>query len=48
MLVLYSESRLVGTNPIVWLSDQEDMNTFQKDPPPEKAERKQSTSVSSG
>ena len=37
MLVLSSQSRLLGTNPIVWLCDQEPVKTFQKGPPPEKA-----------
>ena len=37
MLVLSSESRLLGTNPVVWLCDQEPVPTFQKGPPPEKA-----------
>ena len=40
MLVLSSQSRLLGTNPIVWLCDQEPVKTFQKDPPPEKAKPK--------
>ena len=40
MLVLSSQSRLLGTNPIVWLSDQEPEKTFQKGPPPEKAKLK--------
>ena len=40
MLVLSSQPRLLGTNPIVWLSDQESVKTFQKDPPPEKAKLK--------
>ena len=30
MLVLSSQSRLLGTNPIVWLCDQEPVKTFQK------------------
>ena len=37
MLVLSSESRLLGTNPIVWLCDQEPVKTFQKGSRPEKA-----------
>ena len=37
MLVLSFQSRLIGTNPIVWLCDQEPVKTFQKGPPPEKA-----------
>ena len=40
MLVLSSQSRLLGTNPIVWLCDQEPVKTFQKVPPPEKAKLK--------
>ena len=38
MLVLSSQSRLLGSNPVVWLCDQEPVRTFQKGPPPEKAE----------
>ena len=37
MLVLSSQSRLLGSNPVVWLCDQEPVLTFQKGPPPEKA-----------
>ena len=37
MLVLSSQVRLVGSNPVVWLCDQEPVCTFQKGPPPEKA-----------
>ena len=37
MLVLSSQSRLLGGNPVVWLCDQELARTFQKGPPPEKA-----------
>ena len=37
MLVLSSQSRLLGSNPVVWLCDQEPVRTFQKEPPPEKA-----------
>ena len=37
MLVLSSESPLLGSNPVVWLCDQELVHTFQKAPPPEKA-----------
>ena len=37
MLVLSFQSGLLGTNPIVWLCDQEPVKTFQKGPPPEKA-----------
>ena len=40
MLELSSQSRLLGTNPIVWLRDQEPVETFQKGPPPEKAKLK--------
>ena len=40
MLVLSSQSRLVGSNPIVWLFVQEPMKSFQKGPPPEKAKSK--------
>ena len=40
MLVLSSQSRLLGTNPIVWLCDQEPVKTFQKGPPTEKAKLK--------
>ena len=34
MLVLCSQSRLLGTNPIVWVCDQEPVKTFQKGPSP--------------
>ena len=37
MLVLSSQSRLLGSTPVVWLCDQEPVRTFQKGPPPEKA-----------
>ena len=37
MLVLSSQSRLLGSNPVVWLCDQEPVRTFEKGPPPEKA-----------
>ena len=37
MLVLSSQARLLGSNPVVWLCDQERVRTFQKGPPPEKA-----------
>ena len=37
MLVLSSQSRLSGSNPIVWLCDQEPVKSFQKGPPAEKA-----------
>ena len=39
MLVLSSQSRLLGSNPIVWLCDQEPVKSFQKGPPTEKAKR---------
>ena len=41
MLVLCSQSRLLGTNPIVWLCDQEPVKTFPKGHPPGKAKMKQ-------
>ena len=37
MLVLCSQARLLGSNPVVWLCDQEPVRSFQKGPPPEKA-----------
>ena len=37
MLVLSSQAGLLGTNPVVWLCDQEPVRTFQKGPQPEKA-----------
>ena len=40
MLVLSSQSRLLGSNPIVCLCDQEPVKSFQKGPPPEKAKLK--------
>ena len=40
MLVLSSQSRRLGTNPIGWLCDQEPVKTFQKGPPPEKTKLK--------
>ena len=40
MLVLSSQSRLLGSNPIVWLCDQEPVKSFQKGPSPEKAKLK--------
>ena len=40
MLVLSSQSRLLGNNLIVWLSDQEPVKTFHKGPPPKKAKLK--------
>ena len=38
--MLSSRSRLLGTNPAVWLCDQEPVKAFQKGPPPEKAKLK--------
>ena len=40
ILVLSSRSRLLGSNPIVWVCDQEPVTSFQKGPPPEKAKLK--------
>ena len=40
MLVLSSHSQLLGSNPIVWLRDQEPVKSVQKGPPPEKAKLK--------
>ena len=40
MLVLSSQARLLGSNPIVWLFDQVPVKSFQKGPPPEKAKLK--------
>ena len=40
MLVRSSQFRLLGSNPIVWLCDQEPVRSFQKGPPPEKAKPK--------
>ena len=37
MPVLSSQSRLLRSNPVLWLCDQEPARTFQKRPPPEKA-----------
>ena len=37
MLVLPSQSRLLGTNPIVWHCDQQPVKMLQKGPPPEEA-----------
>ena len=37
MLVLSCQSRLLGSNSVVWLCDQEPVCTFQKGPPAEKA-----------
>ena len=36
MLVLSSQPRLLGSNPVVWLYDQQPVRTFRKGPPPEK------------
>ena len=36
-LVLSSQARLLRSNPLVWLCDQEPVRSFQKGPPPEKA-----------
>ena len=41
MLVLSSQSGLLGSNPIVWLCVQEPVKSYQKGPPPEKAKIKQ-------
>ena len=40
MLVLSLQSRIMGSNPIVWLCDQEPQKSFQKGRPPEKAKLK--------
>ena len=37
MLVLSSQARLLGRNPVVWLCDQDPVRTLQKGRPPEKA-----------
>ena len=37
MLVLSSESQLLGSNPVVWPCDQEPGRTFRKELPPEEA-----------
>ena len=37
MLVLCSQSQLLGSSPVVWLCEQEPLPTFRKGPPPEKA-----------
>ena len=34
--MLSSQARLLGSNPVVWLCDQEPVRTFQNGPPPEK------------
>ena len=36
ILVLSSQSRLLGSNRVVWLCDEELVRTFQKRPPPQK------------
>ena len=41
MLVLSSQSQLLGSNPIVWLCNQDWVKSFQKGPAPEKAKLKQ-------
>ena len=33
MLVLFSQAGLLGSNPVVWLCDQEPVRTFQKGSP---------------
>ena len=38
--MLSSQFQLLGSNPIVWLCDQEPVKTFQKGSPPEKAKVK--------
>ena len=40
MLVLFPQSRPLGSNPIVWLPDLEPVKSFQKGPPPEKGKLK--------
>ena len=40
MLVIFSQSELLGPNPIVWLYDQEPVKFCQKGPPPAKAKLK--------
>ena len=40
MLVLSSQSRLLGSNPIVWLCDQELVKSFQKGPRPGESKTK--------
>ena len=39
-LVLSSQSRLLGSNSILWLCDQEPVKSFQKGPPTEEAKKK--------
>ena len=41
MLVLSSQSRLLGSNPIVWLCEKEPVKSVQNGRPPEKAKLKQ-------
>ena len=40
MLVLSSQSRLLGTNPIIWLCDQDPVKMCRRGPPPEEAKLK--------
>ena len=40
MVVHFSKSRLLGSNPIVWLCHHEPVTSFQKGPPSEKAKLK--------
>ena len=40
MLVSSSQSRLLGSNPTVWLCDEEPVKSFQKGPAAEKAKLK--------
>ena len=42
MVVLSSQSRLLGSNPIVWLCDQQPVKSFQEGPAPDKAKLKRS------
>ena len=42
MLGLSSQSQLLGSNPIVWLCDQEPVKSSQNGTPPEKAKLKRS------
>ena len=46
MLVLSSQSRLWKSNPVVWLSDQGPVHSFQKGPQPENAKLRQWTYLS--
>ena len=48
MLVLSSQSRLLGSNHIVWLCDQERVNSFQKGPAPETAKQNRCWTYESG